>query len=54
LGTGIATFSWNGVYDAGYALDFVVVVPQAEPSSFGCVLYGLMYVADATDDIPTL
>lgn len=40
-GTGIATFSWSGVYGTGYTLDYTAVVPQADPSGFGGVYYGL-------------
>lgn len=40
-GTGIATFTWNGVYGNGYTLDYVATVPQGDPSNFGGVLYAL-------------
>ncbi|MEW6330085.1 MAG: VPLPA-CTERM sorting domain-containing protein [Pseudomonadota bacterium] len=43
-GTGIASFTWSGVYGTGYTLDYTAVVPQADPSNFGGVKYGLHLV----------
>ena len=40
-GTGIATFAWDGVYGHAYTLDYTATVPQADPSGFGTVYYGL-------------
>lgn len=40
-GTGIATFSWNGVYGSGYTLDYFAIAPLGDPSGFGGVPYGL-------------
>jgi len=40
-GTGLATFSWNGIYGTGYTLDYSAVVPQADASGFGGVPYAL-------------
>jgi hypothetical protein len=40
-GTGIATFTWNGVDGGAYTLDYQGIVPQGDPSNFGGVLYGL-------------
>ena len=43
-GTGLATFTWNGVYGSGYTLDYAAVVPQADPSGFGGTGYSLHLV----------
>jgi hypothetical protein len=43
-GTGLATFSWSGVYGTGYTLDYTATVPLADPSGFGGVYYGLHLV----------
>lgn len=40
-GTGIATFTWDGTYGNAYTLSYRATVPQADPSGFGGVPYGL-------------
>lgn len=40
-GTGIASFTWDGVYGHAYSLSYRATVPQADPSGFGGVPYGL-------------
>lgn len=40
-GTGIATFVWDGIYGHAYTLDYTATIPQADPSGFGGVYYGL-------------
>lgn len=38
---GVANFTWNGVYGAGYTLDYHATVPLGDPSGFGGVKYAL-------------
>lgn len=40
-GSGIASFSWDGIYGHGYTLDYTAVAAQADPSGFGGVPYQL-------------
>lgn len=40
-GTGLAAFTWSGVYGTGYTLDYFAIVPQADPSGVGGTAYGL-------------
>lgn len=39
--SGMAQFSWSGVYGTGYALDYIAVVPAGDPSGFGGTQYAL-------------
>lgn len=43
-GTGIASFSWSGVYGTGYTLDYTARIPAGDPSGFGLVLSGVHLV----------
>jgi hypothetical protein len=40
-GSGVAAFTWSGVYGEGYTLDYTATVPRGDPSNFGGVFYGL-------------
>jgi hypothetical protein len=39
--SGIANFSWSGVYGTAYTLDYTATVPVGDPSGFGGVKYSL-------------
>ena len=39
--SGVAKFSWDGVYDSTYTLDYRATVPAGDPSGFQNVLYAL-------------
>lgn len=42
--SGVANFTWDGVYGDGYTLDYHATVPAGDPSNFGGVGYALHLV----------